>query len=125
MRSHTEKRQTVDPSVGRRHQPQHHTPTETTTHTPNPTAGGVLALATSSGQAAQFLAIATLITGPGDNIVAAPTLYGGTYTQVRVRACVSCRVVSGCVSEWVGWDGPPRRPIRHVVPARSLKPPSF
>lgn len=41
-----------------------------------------MAVATSSGQAAQFLAIATLITGPGDNIVSAPTLYGGTYTQV-------------------------------------------
>jgi O-acetylhomoserine/O-acetylserine sulfhydrylase-like pyridoxal-dependent enzyme len=45
-------------------------------------------VATSSGQAAQFLAIATLITGPGDNIVSAPTLYGGTYTQVSTYGYV-------------------------------------
>ncbi|HYW47567.1 MAG TPA: O-acetylhomoserine aminocarboxypropyltransferase/cysteine synthase family protein [Bryobacteraceae bacterium] len=45
--------------------------------------GGVAALATSSGQAAQFLAIASLM-GPGDELVAASTLYGGTYTQFDV-----------------------------------------
>ena len=45
--------------------------------------GGVGALATSSGQAAQFLAITGLM-GPGDEIVAASTLYGGTYTQFDV-----------------------------------------
>ena len=45
--------------------------------------GGAAALATSSGQAAQFLAIASLA-GPGDEVVAAGTLYGGTYTQFDV-----------------------------------------
>src|ERR1700676_3541545 len=41
--------------------------------------GGVGALATASGQSAQFLAISSLMQ-PGDDIVAASTLYGGTYT---------------------------------------------
>src|SRR5512147_1889652 len=42
--------------------------------------GGVGALATSSGHAAQFQAIFTLC-GAGDHIVSASTLYGGTYNQ--------------------------------------------
>ncbi len=45
--------------------------------------GGVGALATASGQAAQFLAINALL-GPGDELVASSTLYGGTYTQFDV-----------------------------------------
>src|SRR5471030_1516078 len=45
--------------------------------------GGIAGLATSSGQAAQFLAIASLM-GQGDELVAASTLYGGTYTQFDV-----------------------------------------
>src|SRR6476661_2892952 len=45
--------------------------------------GGMAALATSSGQAAQFLAV-TALAGPGDHVVAASTLYGGTYTQFDV-----------------------------------------
>src|SRR5271157_4332299 len=45
--------------------------------------GGMGALATASGQAAQFLAISSLMQ-PGDEIVAASTLYGGTYTQFDV-----------------------------------------
>src|SRR5215467_1395651 len=45
--------------------------------------GGMAALATSSGQAAQFLALTSLM-GPGDEMVAASTLYGGTYTQFDV-----------------------------------------
>lgn len=44
---------------------------------------GVAALALSSGQAAQFLAITT-IAAPGDQIVSASTLYGGTFTQFEV-----------------------------------------
>jgi O-acetylhomoserine (thiol)-lyase len=44
---------------------------------------GMAALATSSGQAAQFLALSSLA-GPGDEIVSASTLYGGTYTQFDV-----------------------------------------
>jgi O-acetylhomoserine (thiol)-lyase len=42
--------------------------------------GGVGALATSSGSAAQIQAIFALV-GAGDHIVSASTLYGGTYTQ--------------------------------------------
>ena len=45
--------------------------------------GGIAALATSSGQAAQFLAL-TSLAGIGDEIVSASTLYGGTYTQFDV-----------------------------------------
>jgi len=45
--------------------------------------GGIAALATSSGQAAQFLAL-TSLAGLGDEIVSASTLYGGTYTQFDV-----------------------------------------
>jgi O-acetylhomoserine (thiol)-lyase len=44
---------------------------------------GIAGLATSSGQAAQFLAITSLV-GQGDELVAASTLYGGTYTQFDV-----------------------------------------
>src|SRR5260370_24677257 len=44
---------------------------------------GVGALAVSSGQAAQFIAIASLL-GAGDEIVSSKTLYGGTYTQFDV-----------------------------------------
>ena len=41
--------------------------------------GGIGSVATSSGQAAEFLAITTLA-GAGDHVVAAAGLYGGTYT---------------------------------------------
>jgi O-acetylhomoserine (thiol)-lyase len=44
---------------------------------------GVAALATASGQAAQFLAITSLME-PGDHFVSASTLYGGTVTQFEV-----------------------------------------
>src|SRR5215467_10904392 len=44
---------------------------------------GVGALAVASGQAAQFIALASLLES-GDEIVAAKTLYGGTYTQFDV-----------------------------------------
>jgi O-acetylhomoserine (thiol)-lyase len=44
---------------------------------------GVAALALSSGQAAQFLALST-IAAPGDQIVSSSTLYGGTVTQFDV-----------------------------------------
>jgi O-acetylhomoserine (thiol)-lyase len=44
---------------------------------------GVAALGLSSGQAAQFLALTTVAT-PGDQIVSASTLYGGTFTQFDV-----------------------------------------
>ncbi|KAF2840288.1 O-acetylhomoserine ami [Patellaria atrata CBS 101060] len=45
--------------------------------------GGVAAVATSSGQAAQFLAL-TAIAGVGDNIVSTSNLYGGTYNQLKI-----------------------------------------
>ena len=46
--------------------------------------GGVAAVATSSGQAAQFLAI-TNLAQQGDNIVSTANLYGGTYNQFKVN----------------------------------------
>lgn len=45
--------------------------------------GGVAALATASGHAAQFLAI-TNIAQAGDNIVSSSRLYGGTFNQFKV-----------------------------------------
>ena len=45
--------------------------------------GGIAGLATSSGQAAQFLAISSIV-GMGEEVVAASTLYGGTYTQFDI-----------------------------------------
>jgi O-acetylhomoserine/O-acetylserine sulfhydrylase len=46
--------------------------------------GGVAALATSSGQAAQFLALSNILQA-GDNLVATSYLYGGTYNQFKVQ----------------------------------------
>lgn len=45
--------------------------------------GGAAALAVASGQAAQFLAISSLLEN-GDHLVASSTLYGGTYTQFDI-----------------------------------------
>ena len=45
--------------------------------------GGIGGLATSSGQAAQFLTISSLCQS-GDELVSSATLYGGTYTQFDV-----------------------------------------
>ncbi len=59
--------------------------------------GGVAALATSSGQAAQFLAI-TNIAQAGDNIVSTSYVYGGTYNQFKVqfkRLGIEVKFVSG------------------------------
>lgn len=44
--------------------------------------GGTGALAVSSGQAAQFLALSTLLE-EGDNFVASPYLFGGTFNQFK------------------------------------------
>jgi len=44
--------------------------------------GGVAAVATSSGQAAETLAVLTLA-GAGDHIVSSASLYGGTYNLLR------------------------------------------
>lgn len=59
--------------------------------------GGVAALATASGQAAQLLAIST-IAQAGDNIVSTSFLYGGTYNQFKVtfpRLGIDVRFVEG------------------------------
>src|SRR5512142_499995 len=59
--------------------------------------GGVAALATSSGQAAQFLAISNLAQA-GDNIVSTSFLYGGTYNQFKVtlpRLGIDVKFVEG------------------------------
>lgn len=45
--------------------------------------GGVAAVATSSGQAAQFLALNNILQS-GDNFVSTSFLYGGTYNQFKV-----------------------------------------
>lgn len=46
--------------------------------------GGVAALATASGQAAQFLALTNILQA-GDNFVSTSFLYGGTYNQFKVQ----------------------------------------
>jgi O-acetylhomoserine (thiol)-lyase len=46
--------------------------------------GGVAALATSSGQAAQFLALTNILSS-GDNFVSTSYVYGGTYNQFKVQ----------------------------------------
>jgi len=46
--------------------------------------GGVAALATSSGQSAQFLALTNILES-GDNFVSTSYLYGGTYNQFKVQ----------------------------------------
>ena len=59
--------------------------------------GGVAALAVSSGQAAQFLAIST-IAQRGENIVSTSFLYGGTYNQFKVtlpRLGIDVKFVEG------------------------------
>lgn len=59
--------------------------------------GGVAALATASGQAAQFIAIATLA-HVGDNIVSTSNLYGGTYNQLKVmlpRLGIQTKFING------------------------------
>ncbi|KAI5293545.1 Homocysteine synthase, partial [Ascosphaera atra] len=59
---------------------------------------GSLAVAASSGQSAQFMAISTLA-GVGDNIVATTNLYGGTYNQFKVFIA---RL--GIETKWVAGD---------------------
>jgi len=63
--------------------------------------GGVAALATSSGQAAQFIAL-TNIMQAGDNFVSTSYLYGGTYNQFKVqfkRLGIEARFVDGDSAE--------------------------
>jgi O-acetylhomoserine (thiol)-lyase len=59
--------------------------------------GGVAALATSSGHAAQFIALTNILEA-GDNIVSTSYLYGGTFNQFKVqfkRLGFNVRFVSG------------------------------
>jgi len=59
--------------------------------------GGVAALATGSGQAAQFLALNNILQA-GDNFVSTAFLYGGTYNQFKVafkRLGVEVRFADG------------------------------
>lgn len=59
--------------------------------------GGVAALATSSGQAAQFLALTNILQA-GDNFITSSHLYGGTYNQFKVsfkRLGIEARFADG------------------------------
>jgi len=59
--------------------------------------GGVAAVATSSGQAAQFLALNNIMEA-GDNFVSSSFLYGGTYNQFKVafkRIGIDARFAKG------------------------------
>jgi O-acetylhomoserine (thiol)-lyase len=59
--------------------------------------GGVAALATSSGQAAQLLALHNILVS-GDNFVSSSNLYGGTYNQFKVafkRLGIQARFTKG------------------------------
>ncbi len=59
--------------------------------------GGAAAVATASGQAAQFLALSTLAQA-GDNVVSTSSLYGGTYNQFKVtlpRLGIGVKLVEG------------------------------
>ena len=59
--------------------------------------GGVAAVATSSGQAAQFIALNNILSA-GDNFVSSSYLYGGTYIQFKVafkRLGVHARFAQG------------------------------
>lgn len=59
--------------------------------------GGVAALATSSGQAAQFLALSNILQS-GDNFISTSFLYGGTYNQFKVafkRLGIDARFADG------------------------------
>ena len=59
--------------------------------------GGVAALATGSGQAAQFLALANILQA-GDNFISTSFLYGGTFNQFKVafkRLGIEARFANG------------------------------
>ncbi len=63
--------------------------------------GGIAAVATSSGQAAQFTAITNILES-GDNLVSTSFLYGGTYNQFKVqfkRLGIQVKFVSGDKAE--------------------------
>jgi O-acetylhomoserine (thiol)-lyase len=71
--------------------------------------GGVAALATASGHAAQFLAITNIATA-GDDIVSSSRLYGGTFNQFKVtlpRLGINVKFVEkDDLAEWKKAIGP-------------------
>jgi O-acetylhomoserine (thiol)-lyase len=63
--------------------------------------GGVAALAVSSGQAAQFVALNNILEA-GDNFVSTSFVYGGTYNQFKVafkRLGIEARFAKGDKAE--------------------------
>ncbi len=63
--------------------------------------GGVAGLATSSGQAAQFIALSNILQ-TGDNFISTSYLYGGTYNQFKVqlkRLGINVKFVEGDAPE--------------------------
>ncbi len=63
--------------------------------------GGVAALATSSGQSAQFIALTNILES-GDNFVSTSFVYGGTYNQFKVqfkRLGIICKFANGDAPE--------------------------
>jgi O-acetylhomoserine (thiol)-lyase len=71
--------------------------------------GGVAALATASGHAAQFLAITNIATA-GDDIVSSSKLYGGTFNQFKVtlpRLGINVKLIEkDDLAEWRKAIGP-------------------
>ncbi|MCC8426029.1 O-acetylhomoserine aminocarboxypropyltransferase/cysteine synthase family protein [Mucilaginibacter sp. UR6-11] len=66
--------------------------------------GGVAALATASGQSAQFLALNNILQ-VGDNFVTSPFLYGGSYNQFKVafkRLGIEARFAKDDTAENIG-----------------------
>src|SRR5712692_5096525 len=63
--------------------------------------GGSMGLATASGQAAQLLALTTIVQA-SENIVSTPLLYGGTYNQFKVtfpRLGITTKFIDGDAAE--------------------------
>jgi len=63
--------------------------------------GGVGSLAVSSGHAAQFIALTTIMR-KGDNFISSPFLYGGTFNQFKVTFAgfgIEARFASGLEPE--------------------------
>jgi O-acetylhomoserine/O-acetylserine sulfhydrylase len=57
--------------------------------------GGIAAVASASGQAAQFMTMAALCRA-GDNIVSSSSLYGGTYQHFTLTCTTTCRRANTC-----------------------------
>ena len=75
--------------------------------------GGIAAVATSSGQSAQFLALATICEA-GQNVVATPFLYGGTYNQFKVAL-----PRLGIEVRFIGGDGQAEHEVEKLIDANT------